>query len=300
MENIGLATKEDFLQIQSLWIDAFGKDIYYKWFFKNLYKPENAIVYRLNGECVSVLHRIPYNIVNLGNVSYIYGASTKPSVQKRGIMGKLLKYSEMLDYKESNIGSILIPASESLFDFYLKYGFNVISYCNKEKYINSYSDEKAELVACDSEISTDLYKKDIIVKELIVSSSDNIEYCNQMIKLYESKMNDRFFIKRDCVELKRQISYFTQTGGGAIVVLEGHIFKGYAFFYKDSNTIEVKELCCENSIYENKLLDYLCLKQKNNIFVTNISLELTKPHGAIKLYLEDLTNKNFYMGLLYD
>ncbi len=126
MEEIIRHAKEDDIQsLKELWVECFPNDVEYsKFFFERIFKLNFARVVEADGKVVAMLHSFPYNFATPeGELSakYIYGVGTSSEYRGRGLAGKLLQY-------EANSCDFIaiIPQSESLFDFYKKYGYTEI------------------------------------------------------------------------------------------------------------------------------------------------------------------------------
>ena len=116
--------------IISLWKEAFGdsrREI--EFFLKNKFVPENTVVYEENGEIISQLFLLNgemcFNGVDYSSY-YLYAACTSQKHRGKGIMGRMLEFSKSLA-KERGIDCIcLMPAEDSLYNFYSKFGFKPI------------------------------------------------------------------------------------------------------------------------------------------------------------------------------
>ena len=82
-------------QVQRLWKTVFDdSDEFIHLYFNRVYKDENTLVIRKEGQIVSALQMLPYAMTYYGeeiSVAYISGACTLPSEQGKGLMGKLLQ-----------------------------------------------------------------------------------------------------------------------------------------------------------------------------------------------------------------
>lgn len=126
MEEIIRHAKEDDIQsLKELWIECFPNDAEYsKFFFERIFKLSCARVAEIGGEVVAMLHSFPYDFATPEGklcAKYIYGVGTATEYRGQGLAGKLLQY-------EANFCDfiVIIPQSESLFDFYKKYGYTEI------------------------------------------------------------------------------------------------------------------------------------------------------------------------------
>ena len=117
-------------QVKELWGLCFPEDSeeFKDLYFSLRYKDEinSAIV---EGDIlVSALQRIPYPVRLMGetiSASYISGACTHPSYRSRGLMEKLLSEAHRRMYQDGVIISTLIPAEESLIEYYSRFNYFV-------------------------------------------------------------------------------------------------------------------------------------------------------------------------------
>ena len=110
-----------------LWNKVFGDDEdYIKLFFKNAYYDCNCFAEIVGDEVVSAFYLLKCNIKYGGKIysgRYLYAAATLPEYRGKGLMAKLI--SEAQEYiKAENLGFIaLVPAQDSLYDYYGRFGF---------------------------------------------------------------------------------------------------------------------------------------------------------------------------------
>lgn len=187
---IRYAEKEDVLEIRKLWDLAFGEDAdFNEYFFENIFNYKNVLLIEENGEIMAMTQLIPYEIEGFGKVSYVYGATTKSEFRSKGYMGKLLKKSFELDIEKGNVASILIPASESLFGYYKKLGYETKFYNGKEVYKKGES-----LTDCLEATVEDIQRlNDIYVGGI----KRDYKYWQEQIKMYNS-LGGKIFIYKSC------------------------------------------------------------------------------------------------------
>ena len=114
--------------LMQLWSRCFPQDLdsFIRFYFANVFKKEEVLVYIEKGRLVASLQVIPYKIEKKNGISqggYISGAMTHPDYRKKGYMDKLLKasFDEMI--KKGYDYTFLIPQEEGLTGMYEKYGF---------------------------------------------------------------------------------------------------------------------------------------------------------------------------------
>lgn len=135
---IGFADKNDVKAIKELWDIVFPEEPdFNEYYFNNIFDYNNTLIMTEDNELISMAQMLPYEINNIGSVTYIYGAATNPKYRNQGLMSELLKKSFEIDCSRGVIASILIPANKPLFDFYKKLGYETTFYVKKEMYIAS-------------------------------------------------------------------------------------------------------------------------------------------------------------------
>lgn len=109
-------------QIKTLWQKCFDdRNDFVEFYFDQVYKDENAMSLEKDGKVVSALQMIPYRMTWCGTeitVAYISGACTDPKERRKGLMGELLHHAFQEMRKREYDITALIPADESLFEFY--------------------------------------------------------------------------------------------------------------------------------------------------------------------------------------
>lgn len=117
-------------QIKTLWQKCFDdREDFVEFYFDRVYRDDNALSLEREGRVVSALQMIPYTMTWCGTeirVAYISGACTDPKERGKGLMGELLHKSfHEMRRREYDI-TALIPASDSLFEFYRAYGYTEV------------------------------------------------------------------------------------------------------------------------------------------------------------------------------
>lgn len=186
---IRFADKNDVKSIVELWDTAFPDEPdFNEYFFCNIFDFKTTLIMVENNKLMAMAQMIPYEISNIGRVTYIYGAATSPMYRNQGLMTKLLKKSFDIDTECGTAASILIPANKPLFDFYSKIGYETVFYINREVYMPT--PEIADIKKAEySDIPKlmKIYKGDILRSE---------EYWNTQLKMY-NELGGSIFIYND-------------------------------------------------------------------------------------------------------
>lgn len=157
-----------------LWHEAFGdsrKEI--EFFLENKYIPENTVVCEENGEIISLLFLLEGSFCIKGKdypSYYLYAACTFKEFRGKGIMGKMLDFSKALATKRELYYICLMPAEESLFNYYSRFGYIPVF---KRKIVKIGIDELNSMCIPD-EISSDFSFKS--AERLRNEAYENIDF----------------------------------------------------------------------------------------------------------------------------
>lgn len=114
-------------QVRALWKLCFGdSDAFIRLYFSDKYRPEYNSFVEKNGQVIAALQRLPYRMSFCGRVvpvGYISGACTRPENRGRGVMAALLTEAHRRMQAEGLVFCVLIPAEESLFGYYRRFGY---------------------------------------------------------------------------------------------------------------------------------------------------------------------------------
>ena len=126
-------SEKDIPSLRKLWKDIFGDDdSYLDLFFKVKYNPETTFVIKENKEIVAMLYAEVNTVIKNKKEltgAYLCGIATKESSRGKGYASKLIEYA--LENLKGIDVFYLIPAEESLFEYYKRFGFEPFSYFDK-------------------------------------------------------------------------------------------------------------------------------------------------------------------------
>lgn len=135
-------------QVIDLWKQSFGdSDEFIELFFNRVYKEENTLTIRKNNQIISVLQIVPYEMTFWGakvTAGYICGVCTLPSERGKGWMKQLMQEAIDEIQRRKYILTVLIPASEWLFNYYHNFGYATVF--DKSEEIHTRSNEKNEKI----------------------------------------------------------------------------------------------------------------------------------------------------------
>lgn len=299
---IRFANESDITRIKELWGEAFGYDDFAKWYFENVFKLENTLVYEIdNGKVVSMLQRLPYYIKNIGESTYIYGACTDIKYRGKGIMGKLLSYSEAIDVAEGKMAIFLVPENEGLFRFYEKKGYKNHFY----KYLRE--KEENHIIALESSNKLDLEVSDIEDKiektKDFLENDDLLKYnkiADDMLDIYIYATKGSQHIMRDKMYFYRQISMHLSGDGKIFCAYLGNKLVGYTFGYVENKIYKISELVVQDDNIYNELMGDLNNKFSSIVVLNDLNGTIKIKYGCIKLLRKMLNVNKIIINLVYD
>ena len=126
------SNKKHIASLINLWHRVFGDDEeYIKLFFRKAYFNSDTFAITVDDEVVSALYLLKAEIKCDGNTyegRYLYAAATLPEYRGKGLMSQLIK--EAAEYAAGkNFDFIaLVPASDSLYNYYERFGYKEAMY----------------------------------------------------------------------------------------------------------------------------------------------------------------------------
>lgn len=118
-----------------LWRQAFGDtEESADYYFSHIHKNENMLVDIENGSLAAMLTMLPLELHYSGrryNARYLFAVATDEKYRLRGISTRLIEYAHGYMANNGADFSVLTPASETLFDFYAKRGYERAFSVNK-------------------------------------------------------------------------------------------------------------------------------------------------------------------------
>jgi hypothetical protein len=121
--------------LRSIWKEVFkDTDEFVDSFFGRRYSADSTLVYREGGEIASMIFfpRYEFKVDDARyGLGYICGAATLTQFRSRGIMGQLLEASHEVMRDRGDLFAALIPASDSLYEYYRRYGYQELFFRSK-------------------------------------------------------------------------------------------------------------------------------------------------------------------------
>ena len=131
--------------LRYIWKEVFNDtDEFIESFFGRRYTADSALVYKAEGQIVSMIFLPRYDF-KVGDakhgLGYICGAATLPEHRQKGLMGLLLEASLEVMRARGDSFSALIPASDSLYEYYRRFGYRELFF--RKRYTLERSDINA-------------------------------------------------------------------------------------------------------------------------------------------------------------
>lgn len=235
---------------KNLHIKTFGDNKKFADLLFSAFFPNNFLYKYSDGKVVSQLFLIDGQI-NKEKCGYIYAAATDKEYRRRGYMGELVEKSKSLYPKIA-----LKPATESLYNFYEKFGFKTVFYAKTRMSLK----DEYEKVKLKKVIEVEDYKA---IRQTLLPEN-TINFCSDAIKIILSEYQ--------IVTNKDEPSLFLAT------------------FLVEGKNLLIKELI---SKIDPEPIVYTLMKQNgcNNFNIDYFSVDADTPSGMIypqmdiKLYL---------------
>lgn len=234
-------------ETRELWKLCFGdSDDFLDLYFSRKYSDDINSCIVCDGKIVSALQRIPYDMNFKGDVikaSYISGACTHPDFRSQGLMRKLLAQAHRRMYTDGIGLAMLIPAEESLKDYYARSGYSVCFARGKRVWERNRDTENG-CVSCKCSFHTvDLSK---------APNDDLVRFVDTQLRKLDvcilHDADDLYTIMRD-LDLSGGQMWCVRNKIDEIVAL--------ALCIKREVELEVKELFCDDKRVEEETVNYL-------------------------------------------
>lgn len=133
-----LGINELWQQNKALWRECFHDDeAFIDLYFSRVAKPENTYYMESDGRLTCVMQALPYELRYSGKgcrVAYLSGIATLPEFRGQGLATSLIRQVHGLLAERGFAASLLIPATDSLADFYAeRSGYALLTRVNDER-----------------------------------------------------------------------------------------------------------------------------------------------------------------------
>lgn len=179
--NIEKPLKKDIWQLKKLWKESFGDtDVVIDAFFENAFSTDRCMCVFDNGSIAASLYW--FNCTFSGKrIAYIYAVSTAEQHRGKGFCRKLMEYTHLQLSSLGYAGSLLVPASESLFGFYEKIGYTSCTAIGSIECKASF--ERGNVREIDAEEYASLRRK-FLPDGGVVQEGENLRYISSYMRFY--------------------------------------------------------------------------------------------------------------------
>ncbi len=264
---IEIASHEMIPRLKEIWKKCFhDEDSYIDFYYREKFPQVETFVQTIDGNPVAMATLIPGEISNEQTtikIRYVYAVATDPIWRGKGLASELLRYINARVGKEYQ-GTILVPASKELFDYYANLGYQIA--CNKKVVHLSMEDQFMRE-----------HRKEIDVKfgELLAT---------ELYHMREQRFSKIGYVKWD-VEALDYVMREWQLCKGKVIKVETLNETGSLFYFYDPNhkVLYVKETTLTHNALRQALIKLAESHQINQIeLVEQVDSELD---GVILPYM---------------
>ncbi len=216
------ANPQDEERYSQIWSEAFGDPAEFsKMVFEKFAGPGNVYVEEADGQVAAILSAVPCTLKGHKGF-YFYGLATEQAQRGKGLMTNLMRFAESAVHEQGADFVCLIPASESLFAFYEKQGWQRAFGLRKlERPIKKNLWAQAEFDSCTA---------------------------GQLLELREQYCPDSVLLDKN-----RMIQELTNLYSCGITVVTNQ--DGYALYFEKDGMLDVIEIFAEGERAAEKLLE---------------------------------------------
>lgn len=243
---VEFANPADFENLAAIWRMAFSDtDEFINTFFRTMNKDGYTLVSRESGVAVSSAFLLEAQFVIKGkpySAYYFYAAATHPNYRGRGHMAAIINEAEKLATERGIDFIILVPAEESLYKYYAKFGFETKFY----KRVLYFSRDELSKLAVKPDM-TDAFSLNIFeTRQTALGLYNFLNWGSQALKFA--------MYVHDC-----------ESGSVAFVS------DGYALYNVGKDTVYVKEMCTLSDPGE--LFTMLLMEDEAEKFTINLPVD---------------------------
>ncbi|WP_321479011.1 GNAT family N-acetyltransferase [uncultured Bacteroides sp.] len=224
-------------RIKELWQLCFqDNEAFTELYFTRRYNNEVNISIQSGEEVIAAMQTLPYPMTFCGEIiptAYVSGACTHPDYRNKGVMMELLSQAFARMHSQGILLSSLIPANNSLFQYYRKSGYaSVFNYAEKTIHIEQVIEKK---------------------KRLKIKVSD--EFKEETYQYFYQKMEERpCCIQHTVNDFKVILAALKLEEGKILIAKEKEKICGIALCHPTGNTVLVDEIVTEDTEIKNSLI----------------------------------------------
>lgn len=173
------ASHLDIQNLKQLWMSSFedtnaGCNLFFDYIFNN--GNATAYVAKQDNKICAALYLLPCKY-NGKKSHYLYGASTAKDSRNQGIMGKLIGFALLQAKNQGDCYSFLLPASQSLYNYYKKFGY--LNCCSIALAEVEYSVLLDYVKDCSQPNNENVYKQEFCeFRNFVLDKNNSIQWDN--------------------------------------------------------------------------------------------------------------------------
>lgn len=289
-------------KMMNLWKSVFhDSDAYISLMFDTYFNPDLTVYHEVDNDIVSALLGIPYTF-NFGDTKltglYLCGLATQENFRGQGIMTKLIKEINKKASERGYSFTFLIPASDSLINYYSEHGYHEAIYRVEERYtcIHDFDMEYRSILSKESDTIRGIkerYYDNLRVKTYDKNISNIDNKIIQYITSNESKEKTYIELKHSSKDIQAIITENIISKGDIIICYTSdNRISGIAFVIRiNLNQIVIPKLYFDNRCSFFKILDFVKkMYQDSSLSVYLYPEETYRKALWSKIYISDATD----------
>ena len=176
--------KEHLNGLRNLWKEAFGDtEAFLDGFFENVFSPSRCRCVTIDGQVAAALYW--FNCTHgEKRVAYLYAIATLKKFRGKGLCASLMKDTH-LHLKELGYSlSMLVPASDSLFDFYARIGYTTCTFITEETVLPSKDDTNTLKLLRISAEEYGKRRRTLLPQGSVIQEGENLALLDMTAELY--------------------------------------------------------------------------------------------------------------------
>ena len=179
--NIDNPCSHDIPELKKLWKEAFGDtDETIDGFFNTAFSEKRCMCVKSDGNLAAALYWFGCKCAD-NDVAYIYAVATYEVYRGKGIFHKLMEHTHQHLKNIGYIGAVLVPGSNSLFDFYEAMGYSV---CGNISEINTVASENHIDIRKIDEYEYAGLRRKLLPERGVVQENENLDYLETQAEFY--------------------------------------------------------------------------------------------------------------------
>lgn len=176
--------------LRNLWKDTFGdSDDFLDLFFETAFSSGRCMCATLNGSVVAALYWFNCKF-DKKPIAYIYAVATDKNHRGKGICNALMFETHKHLKENGYIGAILSPASDHLFKFYGKMGYQTCAYHNELTYQEDtlYALEEKDIsLQRISKEKFSMLRRQFLPKDAVLQENENLDFLEKQAEFFVGK-----------------------------------------------------------------------------------------------------------------